>query len=302
MQAHAQSMVLASFTADSFALGTHWIYDTTKIDQQFGRITDLLSPQEGTYHSTKKMGDFTHYGDQSLHLLEYLAAHVGRFEKKEYGEAWQSFITGYQGYKDHAMKQTLQNLTDGSTLSNCGSDSTDLGGPAIIAPLIYCHRENLEALLQDVTALTSYTHRGPGVLGGALFLARSCYSILHGATPREAITQALTESTESPELDLRLQQCLESAAINTRQQIKDFGQMCSITAALPGAVYTVLRNEDNLEDALLETVMAGGDSAARGMVVGMLLGAYHGLDKLPARWLLKLNRYDQIQTALDTLP
>ena len=84
--------------------------------------------------------------------------------------------------------------------------------------------------------------------------------------------------------------------------VKEFGQMCAIKAALPGAVYTVLQNEDNLEEALIETVMAGGDSAARGMVVGMLLGAYHGPDKIPSRWLDRLNKYEQIITALKKLP
>lgn len=81
MQEQAKAMVLASFAADSLALGAHWIYDTAKIDQQFGRISDLLPPHEGTYHPTKKRGDFTHYGDQSLHLLQYLASHQGRFQK-----------------------------------------------------------------------------------------------------------------------------------------------------------------------------------------------------------------------------
>ncbi len=302
MQKHARSMVLASFTADSFALGAHWIYDTNKIDQQFGQITTLLAPQEGSYHPTKKLGDLTHYGDQSFHLLGYLAAHGGNFNSNEYSRAWQSFVADYQGYKDHAMKKTLQNLADGRGPDSCGSDSTDLGGPAQIAPLIYCYRENLDALLEAVTAFTSLTHCGPGVIGGALFLARSCFSILHGATPGEAFRQAINQSTESPELDLRLQKCLVPAGIDTRQQIKEFGQMCAIKAALPGAVYTVLQNEDNLEEAFIETVMAGGDSAARGMVVGMILGAYHGLDKIPSRWLEKLTGYEQIRTALDTLP
>lgn len=295
-------MVLASFTADAFALGTHWIYDTKKIDQQFGRITTLLPPQEGTYHPTKKIGDFTHYGDQSFHLLEYLAAHGGHFTREQYGPAWRSFITGYPGYKDHAMKKTLQNLTDGKDFASCGSDSTDLGGPAQIAPLIYCYRENLDGLLKAVTAFTSLTHCGPGVIGGALFLARSCYSILQGATPREAFHQALDESTDSPELDHRLQKCLAPADLDTRQQIKEFGQMCAIKAALPGAVYTVLQHEDSLEEAFIETVMAGGDSAARGMIVGMILGAYHGLDKIPSHWLEKVTRYEQIRAALATLP
>ena len=295
-------MVLASFVADSFALGTHWIYDTTIIEQQFGRITTLLAPHAETYHPTKNVGDFTHYGDQSLTLLEYLVAHNGRFNREEYARVWQTFMAEYQGYKDHATIETLKNLAADMDPSQCGSHSTDLGGPAQLAPLISCYREDLNAMLEAVKDMTSLTHCGPGVVGGALFIARSCYSILHGATPRQAITLALKESTENPELDLRLQQCLESAKNNTRQQVKDFGQMCTIKAALPGAVYTVLKNEDNLEEALIETVMAGGDSAARGMVVGMLLGAFHGRDKIPLRWLEGLNRYDQIVTALGKLP
>ena len=48
MKEHARSMVLAAFVADSLALGAHWIYNTEKIDRQFGRITDLLAPGEAT--------------------------------------------------------------------------------------------------------------------------------------------------------------------------------------------------------------------------------------------------------------
>ncbi len=302
MQAHAKAMVLASFAADSLALGAHWIYDTKKIDQQFGRITELLPPHEGTYHPTKKRGEFTHYGDQSLHLLQHLAAHQGQFNIDKFRADWQSFMGDYQGYHDHATKETLHNLTEGNSRTSCGSTSTDLGGPAIMAPLIYCYRNDLQAMLEAIKACTSMTHCGPGVIGGALFLARSCHSVLHGATPRQAFTEALTESTESTELDLRLGKCLEPATNNTRQQIKEFGQMCAIKAALPGAVYTVLQNEDNLEEALIETVMAGGDSAARGMVVGMLLGAYLGPEKLPSRWLKPLGEYEQIITGLNILP
>lgn len=295
-------MVLASFAADSLALGTHWIYDTAKIDQQFGKITSLLPPHEGTYHPSKNLGDFTHYGDQSFHLLQHLATHVGHFDIAEYAREWQSFICQYQGYMDQATKETLKNLDAGRGPDSCGSNSTDLGGPARIAPLIYCYRENLDEMLAAVKAQTALTHCGPGVLDGSLFLARSCYSILHGTTPREAFGQALAQITDNPELVLRLRKCLEPAHIDTRQRVKEFGQMCSINAALPGAVYTVLKNEETLEEALVETVMAGGDSAARGMAVGMLLGAYHGRDKIPSHWLEKLTKYNQIMVALDKLP
>lgn len=297
----AKSMVLASFVADSFALGSHWIYDTTKIEQQFSRITDLLPPHEETYHPTKGLGDFTHYGDQSFHLLKHLALHGGNFDIMEYSRDWKSFMSGYHGYKDKASKETLKNLDAGMKPDTCGSKSTDLGGPARIAPLIYCYRDNLDKMLSAVKSQTVLTHTGPGVVDGAFFLTKSCHAILHGATPREAFEQVLAKPMGNSELENRLRNCLEQTYINTCDQIKIFGQTCSINSALPGAVYAVLKNEDSLEEALIQTVMAGGDSAARGMAVGMILGAYLGKEKIPLRWLEKLTSYKQIAAAIDEL-
>ena len=37
MQDNARAMVLASFAADSLALGVHWIYDASKIANEYGR-------------------------------------------------------------------------------------------------------------------------------------------------------------------------------------------------------------------------------------------------------------------------
>jgi ADP-ribosylglycohydrolase len=302
MKSRAQAMVLASFAADSLALGVHWIYDTEQIDRQVGRITDLLPPSEGSYHPTKKRGALTHYGDQSLHLLRHLVKHHGQFSLFEYARGWQSLFTDYSGYLDRATKVTLQNLERGDTPDICGSPSTDLGGAARIAPLVYCYREDLEGLLKAVRAHTALTHCGPGSVDGAVFLARSCYAILHGTSPREAFVQSLDEGINDIDLELRLRRCLDRPAGNIRQVVKEFVQMCSINAALPGAIYTVLHNEGNLEEALIETAMAGGDSAARGMVVGMILGAHLGMEKIPVRWLDNLIDYHEIQAALESLP
>ena len=46
----------------------------------------------------------------------------------------------------------------------------------------------------------------------------------------------------------------------------------------------------------------GGDSAARGIVVGMLLGAVHSRAALPKEWLTGLNellRVEKLMRALD---
>jgi len=302
MKSPAQAMVLAAFAADSRALGVHWIYDTEQIDRQVGRIADLLPPAEGSYHPQKKRGEFTHYGDQSLHLLHHLVKNHGQFSLPEYARDWQSFMSQYSGYLDRASRATLQNLEGGAAPDTCGSPSTDLGGAARIAPLIYCYREDLEGLLVAVRAQTALTHSGPGSVDGAVFLARSCFAILHGATPRAAFIEALAGGIDDIDLDLRLRRCLDLPDGSIRQAVKEFGQMCSITAALPGAMYTVLQRENSIEEALIETAMAGGDSAARGMVVGMILGAGPGMAKIPVRWLDNLVRYQEIKAALEKLP
>ena len=77
MRDKAEALALASFAADSLALGVHWIYDAQKISNQFGRVEKFLKPREDSYHATKDRGEFTHYGDQQLVLLESVAAKKG---------------------------------------------------------------------------------------------------------------------------------------------------------------------------------------------------------------------------------
>ena len=74
---NAGAMVLASLAGDSLALGVHWIYDADALLSDHGRVESYLQPGSRSYHSTKKAGGFTHYGDQSMVLLESLAAGGG---------------------------------------------------------------------------------------------------------------------------------------------------------------------------------------------------------------------------------
>lgn len=302
MKNSAQAMVIGSFVADALALGVHWVYDTEEIVRNYSTVAELLPPHQKTYHPTKTGGDFTHYGDQSLHLLEHLAEIGGEFSVADYATAWHSFMTEYDGYLDRASSQTLMNMAEGKNRRGSGSQSNDLGGPARIAPLIYCYRDNLDELLSTASDYTMITHCGPGTSDGTQFLARSCFLVLQGNPPRKAFEQAMAFTFRDAELNLRLRQSLEITNQSVIEATKNFGQMCAVHAALPSAVYTVLQHESDLAQALTETVMSGGDSAARGMVVGMILSAHLGLESIPSLWRREMKSYNRILDSIAKLP
>ena len=70
--------------------------------------------------------------------------------------------------------------------------------------------------------------------------------------------------------------------------ISKLGPACSISSALPSVLYLALKYEDDIENALTENAMAGGDNCARGLVLGMLLGAANGMTSIPNHWVENL--------------
>lgn len=300
MKNNATAMVLASFVGDTFALGAHWIYDTNLIDEKIGRVDSLLKPRDDSFHAGKEKGDFTHYGDQALILLESIVKAKG-FSLPTFASYWQNMFADYKGYLDKATKGALDNFNQGIAPEKSGFDSSDLGGAARVAPLIYCYREDLDDLIAAAKAQTAMTHRATATIEGAAFIARTVYEVLHGATPTEAIEASLEEGINDIDLDARIRGSLDSTGKDTRTAIGQFGQMCAIAAALPGAIHLVTTYEKDLESALIENVMAGGDSVARGMVAGMILGAHLGIEAIPENWLKEMRQYEHITQLLQQI-
>jgi len=82
--------------------------------------------------------------------------------------------------------------------------------------------------------------------------------------------------------------------------IGKLGQACSYVGALPSVIYICCKFQDDLYKALVENVMSGGDSATRGMVIGIVLGAHLGEGSLPPI-VSKMNKYSDINTMINQL-
>jgi ADP-ribosylglycohydrolase len=297
MQDNARAMVLASFIADSLALGVHWIYDASKIASEYGRVETFIAPKEDSYHPTKDKGEFTHYGDQQLVLLESVAATNG-FDLNDFSDRWQRFFQDYNGYFDAATKGTLRNFSKGKSPEDSGSPSDDLAGASRIAPLVFCYPNDVEELVETAKLQTRMTHRNPLTVRCAEFFARVAWKSLRGTPPTTAVAEVSEETFPDTIIAEWVEEGLESKSMDSVSAIGSFGLACHTADAFPGVIHLIAKYENDIREGLIQSVMAGGENAARGMAVGMILGAYLGGEHLPEPWVAELKKGEEINNLL----
>jgi ADP-ribosylglycohydrolase len=295
-----RAMVLVSFAADALALGVHWIYNTNVIDKKWGRVENYIKPERPTYHPTKDLGELTHYGDQTLVLLKSIAENSG-FDPNKFAANWQHFFKSYDGYFDRATKATLENFESGKEPTQAGSDSDDFAGAARIAPLAYYYRNDLAQLINSAKAQTALTHNNQEVIDTAAFFGDVVFRVLNGEKPTAAVKLTQGEGYDRQPYSKWIEDGIRSVEKDTRQAILDFGQKCEIAFAFPCVIHLIAKYENNLKEGLIENAMAGGDSAARGLAVGMVLGAHLGVGAIPPEWLSGLKAYRQIVALMDQM-
>jgi ADP-ribosylglycohydrolase len=295
---NGKAMVMAAFMADALSLGAHWIYDAESISKRFGRIENFMTPGPHSYHSTKEKGEFTHYGDQMFVLLQSVAE-KNDFHLKSFSDRWQRLFKDYHGYIDQATRGTLFGYASGKSIEAAGSSSHELAGASRIAPIVYMYADNLEKLVEAARLQTMMTHNSAEVIDSAEFFARVGHQVLEGIRPKTAIENISDAWIGDPKIKEWAQTGLESKDLDSLDAILRFGQSCHAQEAFPGVIHLVVRYENDLKEALIQAVMAGGDSAARGMMAGMVLGAYRGPNSLPAEWLSGLRKGKEITDLLD---
>jgi ADP-ribosylglycohydrolase len=98
-----------------------------------------------------------------------------------------------------------------------------------------------------------------------------------------------------------LRQAEETLHLSTAEAVVELGQSCPTEKALPAVFAILLRHNSNFKTALIENVMAGGDSAARGLVLGTILGAAGGRHAIPERWIEPLRARPQVESFLQLI-
>ncbi len=281
-----KGMLFGAFVGDAYALGLHWIYDTEKLSQESDKLGGFITPSKGSFHFGKRKGDFTHYGDQSLLLLKSISSNGG-FSPEVFKMHWLTYMSKYEGYIDHATRETL-NMLDEKT--HFGSSSDELGGFARVAPLIYYHFDD-PMLKKYIEKQTRLTHNNDTVINFGNFTTDLILELVIGKPLIESIDKTALNYPTIQEWVKSLKSRLDEDTVSV---IKDIGQSCSSQFAIPATLYLILKYQDNFVEAMKQNVLSGGDTAGRGMVLGMILGASLGYSKIPTEWCHSLNAYDLI--------
>ncbi len=273
-------LLFGSYCADALSLGVHWIYDANELAQKHGRITHYKPPGTDSYHPHKQAGDQGHVGDQALCLLNFLLKEK-IWDPSGFMDDWLGMWPDYNDYVDGATKTTLANIQNQTDKTQGGSDSVEIAGPARIAPLIvFLSNSSENKVVKAAVEQTMLTHRSKEAEESAIFLAKAGYRLMHGANLLDTLNET-APAWAREKADGVLSE-------NSVDAISKLGPACSISSALPSVLYLALKYEDDIENALTENAMAGGDNCARGLVLGMLLGAANGMTSIPNHWVENL--------------
>lgn len=177
------------------------------------------------------------------------------------------------------------------------NNSKGCGGIMRIAPAgLFLKPDHVFDTACEIAAIT---HGHPTGWLAAGFLAQVISEISFGAGLLDAVETAVSILKNQKEHE----QCLEAvnAALNAWKNepisfktVEKLGKGWIAEEALAISLYCALAHENDFEKALILAVNHSGDSDSTGSITGNILGAIHGMEAIPGKYLLSLELKDLI--------
>jgi ADP-ribosylglycohydrolase len=161
--------------------------------------------------------------------------------------------------------------------------------------------EDPAVIIEAARAQTALTHNTSEVVDAAEFISRTVLSLIQGVSVESALRTAASLPFRTLQIQNYLKRAEQVRDLPTNEAVAQLGQSCPLEKALPSVFLILLKHGDDFENALVKNVMAGGDSAARGKVIGIILGAAHGVRAIPERWIEHISARPQIEKFFKTV-
>ncbi len=311
---------------DALAMPVHWYYNRQALFNDYGSVTDYLAPRNphpdsilwrSRYTALNPKGEILHnqaqyWGQKGIHYHQFLKAgentlnikicrllveslnQNNRYDEEDFLEKYISFMTTPGNHQDTYIEEChrhfFSNYAKGRPPNKCGVEEKHIGGLIGIVPLVVSYANNSEKAHEYALSHLALTHPGPKMETAGSLMIELLLQVLDGTSLKSAILDQL-EAQKNPLLGYPFLKWLDDPddwVIGPR-----FSTACYVEDAVPAVLYLALKYHDDPERALIVNTNLGGDNAARGSVLGALLGAHHGVEAFPNRW---------VQSLLEPLP
>ncbi len=211
-------------------------------------------------------------------LLARMLADQGRYDPEEARKAYMFWLDS--GPFDCGM------TVAGGLRGRPNPDSQANGAMMRISPLgIFGANHDAELVAEWARQDAAITHPHPVCQqANALFTMAIAHAVRRGCDGRDLYEQIVTWA-ENMNVDGSLLEAVRGAAESPPADY--VRQQGWVLTAFRNALWQLL-HATNLEEAVVDSVMRGGDTDTNAAICGAILGAVHGRDAVPGQWVESL--------------
>ncbi len=285
--------------------GKNGIQDLVISPKGVAEVTDdtqmTMFTADGLIKAARKNGNLTDMPDMNTVFNSYrlwLNTQFGKIIQK--GEGWIAEIKDL--YATRAPGNTCMSAIRGDRPGRIGkpiNDSAGCGGVMRVAPAGLMYKDNPELAFRVGAECAALTHSNPRGYLSAGVLSEMIAHIINGKNIDEAVDETL-KTLQKYEGHKPVTQLMERAKILAHRDIppetaiKMLGQGWVGDEAIAISSYCAMKEPNDFEKAIKMAVNHDGDSDSTGAILGNILGAHLGTDKIPQKWLDKIELKDEL--------
>ncbi len=303
---------------DALAMPVHWYYNRQALEHDYGWVRDYLAPRNphpdsilwrSSYTAPNARGEILHdqaqyWGQRGIHYHQFLRAGENTLNVKlcrllvvslnqnrgydpdDVLERYIDFMTTPGNHRDTYIEECHRNFfanyARGVPPRKCGSTEKHIGGLGGIVPVVAFYAGQPGKALDMALTHLALTHPGPKMQTAASLIITILLEVLNGKPLQEAIL-VNHKAQNNPLLGHPFTKLLQEP--DERVIGQRFSPACYVEDSVPAVIYLALKYSDDPETALEVNTNLGGDNVGRGAVLGAILGAAHGPEGFPGRWV-----------------
>ncbi|MCU0538764.1 MAG: ADP-ribosylglycohydrolase family protein [Desulfobacterales bacterium] len=306
------------YIGDALAMPVHWYYNRIALREDYGRVSDYLTPKHphpdsilfrSSYTPANARGEILHdqaryWGKPGIHyhqflqagentlnvklcsvLLQSLAA-SGGYDPDDYLRRYIEFMTTPGRHRDTYVEEChrafFANYARGVPPRKCGAEEKHIGGLVMMIPLIVFYHDRPETARAAALEHLALTHPGPRMADAGRLLADLLLEVVSGQSLPATIRRML-RGQKSVLVGHPLEKWVSEP--DDRVVGSRLSTACYVEHSLPAVLYLAFKYPGDPETALVVNTRLGGDNVHRGGVLGALLGAENGREGFPRRWV-----------------